>query len=234
MKQVTELAKSFHPGSDRAEHSMGAQRSVPESAVILVNRLFADLQVIFPAWRLAFPTQTALDNAKRTWTLALFENDIHHSEQIKLGLRKARASGSPHIPSAGQFINWCRLTPEDLGLPSVEKAFSMIGLMRDSVTKRTTPEVIQAAFNQIEYWDLTHLSEKDLFPIFKAHYQKLIEKVSRGEDISQLCPKALPKNKVTETIEQKQKRKESGFKNIENLRAKYPSLRAKRLGRANG
>ncbi|WP_158138680.1 replication protein P [Vibrio metschnikovii] len=219
MKSIANIASGFNPSV--AGHTGGEQEpatSVPTSAVVLVNNLFAELQVIFPAWRLAFPTQAALDNAKRTWTLALFENGIHHGAQIKAGLRKARSSGSPHMPSVGQFMSWCRPSAEDLGLPSIERAFAMIGMMRYPDMRQRIPDVVQAAFNQIQHWDLTHLTEKDLFPIFKSHYQKLIEKVSRGEDISSLCPRALPADKVTKTQGEKDQERLNGLSTIQSLR----------------
>jgi len=235
MKPIANLVSNFNPaqaqpakaaqGSVRpqaANSNQGASNTVPSSAVALVNGLFAELQVIFPAWRLAFPTQAALDNAKITWTLALFENGIHHGAQIKAGLRKARASGSPHMPSVGQFMTWCRPSAEDLGLPSVGQAFSMIGLMRYQDTRQSVPEVVQAAFNQIKHWDLTHLTEKELFPIFKSHYQKLIEKVSRGEDISSLCPKALPTAQTTtKTQGEKEQERLNGLSVIQRLKQQH-------------
>ncbi|AUL97467.1 replication protein P [Vibrio vulnificus] len=238
MKPIANLVSNFNPaqaqpaktfqGSTSSiqpqteQSNQGASNSVPPSAVALVNGLFAELQVIFPAWRLAFPTQAALDNAKRTWTLALFEHGIHHGAQIKAGLRKARASGSPHMPSVGQFMTWCRPSAEDLGLPSVEQAFSMIGLMRYQDTRQSVPDAVQAAFNQIQHWDLTHLTEKELFPIFKSHYQKLIEKVSRGEDISSLCPKALPTAKTTtKTQGEKELERLNGLSVIQRLKQQH-------------
>ncbi|MED7817245.1 replication protein P [Vibrio cholerae] len=223
MKPIANLVSNFNPAQvQQTKSAQNSSNPVPPSAVSLVNGLFAELQVIFPAWRLAFPTQGALDNAKRTWTLALFENGIHHSNQIKLGLRKARASGSPHIPSVGQFMTWCRPSAEDLGLPSIEQAFSMIGMMRYQDTRQSVPEVVQAAFNQIQHWDLTHLPEKELFPIFKSHYQKLIDKVSRGEDISSLCPMALPTPaSKTKTKSEKEQDRVNGLSVIASLKQKH-------------
>ncbi|MBF4377306.1 replication protein P, partial [Vibrio anguillarum] len=91
MKPIANLVSNFKPEQTQParinQSNQAASNAVPPSAVDLVNGLFAELQVIFPAWRLAFPTQAALDNAKRTWTLALFENCIHHGAQIKAGLR---------------------------------------------------------------------------------------------------------------------------------------------------
>lgn len=221
MRSVANIAQGFNPGSTQIDGQAASSRPVPEAAVTLVNNLFADLQVIFPAWRVAFPTQSTLDNAKRTWTLALFENGIHHGAQIKAGLRKARASGSPHMPSVGQFMSWCRPSAEDLGLPSIEQAFAMIGMMRYSDTRQKMPDVVQAAFNQIQHWDLTHLTEKELFPLFKSHYQKLVEKASLGDDISVLCPKALPENAVTKTQEQKEQERINGLSMIQRLKRQH-------------
>lgn len=84
-----------------------------------VNRIFAQLQAIFPAWRSAFPDERAAIEAKRQWTQGLVEAGLTDVETIRGGLRMARQADSPFIPSVGQFIGWCREAKKEiLGLPS--------------------------------------------------------------------------------------------------------------------
>ena len=141
MKNIADLMHQAQFENMAATDSVSADTS-PESPVVstqtarLVNHIFAELQVIFPAWRVAFPDQTSLNNAKRTWTIALFENRIYHTRQIELGLRKARQCGHPHIPAVGQFIRWCIPSCEELNLPTAEQAFELIGEFRFEQTRR--------------------------------------------------------------------------------------------------
>ncbi|MEI8631435.1 replication protein P [Vibrio sp. PP-XX7] len=163
----------------------GASPVISTQTAKLVNHIFTELQVIFPAWRMAFPDKAALNNAKRIWTVALFENRIYHTRQIDFGLRKARQSGNPHMPSVGQFIRWCLPTCEELGIPTAEQAFGLIGEFNYEATRQQLPMVVQVAFHQIGHWDLTHLSQQKLFPIFQSHYEVLVRKVAMGENIAQ-------------------------------------------------
>ncbi|CAM3692800.1 Replication protein P [Vibrio aerogenes CECT 7868] len=232
MRNIAELAQQVRqteitgtydqPQAGQSQQSNTRQPVVSTQTARLVNHIFTELQVIFPAWRVAFPDKSSLNNAKRTWTIALFESRIYHTRQIELGLQKARQSGSPHVPSVGQFIRWCVPTCEALNLPTAEQAFAMIGDFRYEETRQHLPMVVQAAFHQIGHWDLTHLSQQKLFPVFQSHYDGLIRKVAIGEDISQLCPVLLPEpGERTLTLEEKERRRKAGLSKIQQLKQQY-------------
>ncbi|MDN3611338.1 replication protein P [Vibrio ostreicida] len=231
MKSIAELTHTLQPGVKGGEagaSSSSPSRPVPQAAIHLVNDLFAELQGIFPAWRVAFPNQTTVDKAKRTWTLALFESGVHHRKQIEFGLRKARLSGLPYIPSVGQFVQWCRPSAEDLNQPTVRQAFAMLGdyqasqQLADDTLRATVPLVVQAAFNQINHWDLGHLSEGRLFPIFEDEYQRLLTKLACGEDISAQYPRALPTpSQRTLTFEEKERHRVNGLSIIQQLKRQH-------------
>lgn len=98
------------------------QRATENDAKV-IGLLFKRLKSIFPAWRASFPDEDSEHEARKTWLSALNENGITTAEQIRIGLKKARKHSSPFWPSVGQFISWCELDGEDLGLPSNEEAF---------------------------------------------------------------------------------------------------------------
>lgn len=84
-------------------------RGVHEDVEKLVDALFSNLKQVFPAsvstaWKR--PEDEAA--AKRQWIAAFAENGIHNRQQLSAGMREARASGSPFLPSPGQFITWCK------------------------------------------------------------------------------------------------------------------------------
>ncbi|AYA09483.1 DNA replication protein (plasmid) [Rahnella aquatilis] len=98
------------------------QRVVNPDAEKMVDTLFANLMLIFPAAR-----QTALNSsvdiaaAKRQWILAFAENGVTSLEQVKAGMRIARQQETDFWPSCGKFIGWCKSgAAESAGLPSVD------------------------------------------------------------------------------------------------------------------
>ena len=125
MKTVTELTTQAmqHQRSGEVASVSEWTEEQREAGKKQVNDLFKSLQASFPAWKQAFPTTQELNLAKQVWVRALLEAGITEMEQIKLGTRKARASGSAFFPAVGQFIQWCKPTPEDLGLPSERDAY---------------------------------------------------------------------------------------------------------------
>lgn len=91
------------------DNQQQGDRGVHEGVERLVDALFNNLKQVFPAsvstaWR--NPNDEAA--AKRQWIAAFAENGINSKQQLSSGMREARASGSPFLPSPGQFIEWCR------------------------------------------------------------------------------------------------------------------------------
>lgn len=88
-----------------------------------INELFKELAGIFPAFSRAWPTPSEFESAKRNWLMALIEENINTSHKIQIGLKKARLYGKPWVPSIGEFIEWCKPTLKDYGLPEPFEAF---------------------------------------------------------------------------------------------------------------
>lgn len=89
----------------------------------VVEKIFLQLQAIFPAWKQAWPDTQALAMAKRSWTRGLMDAGIRDIEQVRFGIEQCRRSGSAFAPSIGQFVAWCQPTPEMLGLPPANAAY---------------------------------------------------------------------------------------------------------------
>lgn len=87
------------------------------SAERLVDALFKQLKQLFPAavvTNLKTPEQEVA--AKQQWIAAFAEGGIRTREQVSAGMRHARASESPFLPSPGQFIKWCKDSKMVLGV----------------------------------------------------------------------------------------------------------------------
>ncbi len=98
-------------------------KTLPPGTIDVVNALFKELQAIFPAWKQAWPTDSALNTAKRSWTKAFIVEGISQLEQIRFGIERCRSLGTDFMPSVGKFIKLCQPTPEMLGIPSHDRAF---------------------------------------------------------------------------------------------------------------
>lgn len=129
MKTVTAVANQL-----AHQHRAGQVQGAPESPKALsaeaaqnVNDIFRALQGAFPAWRSAFPDDDSLRVAKTTWVKGLMAAGVTDLKQIARGIKKARLSESDFFPSVGKFISWCRMTPEELGLPSDDLAWREVG-----------------------------------------------------------------------------------------------------------
>lgn len=163
----------------------------PASAQV-VNALFAELKAIHPAWRSAWPNVEAENNAKRSWTKAFTSAGMCSIKQIRYGIERCRANGNPFMPSVGEFLNWCRPTPENMGLPSVERAYLQACAASHPAadSSRLHPAVWHAACETGLYL-LARQPESKSRPAFERAYALTIEMIIRGEPLREI-PKALP------------------------------------------
>jgi len=96
---------------------------VDVTTTAIVNQLFNRLLAMNPAFKQSWPTEAEFKATKKEWILAFQDARIDSVEKVQKGLKELRLSPSPFVPSPGEFISMCRLTPEDIGAPPVEQAF---------------------------------------------------------------------------------------------------------------
>lgn len=187
-----------------AKPSQAVQRSeqLSQNADQFINWLFDELAGTFPAWKSAFDSQQAITTAKRIWFEALSENKIKRSE-IQTGLKQARKSTNPFLPSVGQFLEWCRVIDyAELGLPDLEtllkrlNVFSSFGLEEASKFKFKS---------NAEYWLITDLynrnrqygwQDKTLRNQAERALNAMVKRIVSGEQIPPPNPVIEEKKKV--------------------------------------
>ena len=187
MKSLNQIAQSqsFQPA-----HMAGVV-SLNEQTAYDINDIFKSLKAIFPTFKLTFPDDESLRIGKKVWVKTLLEGKITTHEQIRIGMKRARASGD-FMPSAGKFADWCRVTASDMGLPSREDAFrEAIGNLGVFITaKWSHPAVFEAVKNTTCY-TLKNSSEKNARAYFYYHYAVMVERVRRGERLDIDVPKEI-------------------------------------------
>lgn len=197
MDSYTRTAK-FKQNEDVARPLHKEYQPTPEqlkAAAEIINKLFAELQTCFPAWRQAFGSKADMDIAKRTWARGLVEAKITSDHQLQIGLSKARRSDSPFWPSIGQFIKWCQPNPEDFGLPSPEQAFREASKNShpSATNSRWSHQVVYISAREVGAFELSNLPRDKSWPIFERAYNIVVQRVLNGENLDVQIPKALPK-----------------------------------------
>ncbi|GLQ31628.1 replication protein P [Litoribrevibacter albus] len=203
MQTVTQITQGMTKQSQPAKPAQGEfqqkpARELSPDAVRIVNYLFQRLRSCFPAWKNSFPDADSWKLAKQAWVDAFIEHGICTHDQLNHGIRKATEVGSPFWPSVGQFVQWCKPTPEDFGLPSVQEAYFEAAKNASRVrSHKFSHPAVRLAGGATGWFELASQPESKIFKRFERNYQVLVNRVMAGEDLSAEIPKALPSGVVT-------------------------------------
>lgn len=178
LEDMTSCGLAAHAGEQQ-------QRVLTDHDSQMVSMLFEQLKIVFPAWKLAFPTDDAQRRALAEWTRALVDAECTSREQLQLGMRVAREQEIPFFPSTGMFIKWCQITPESLGLPTVDQALADVVRHRNS-----HPAVVIAA--RATRFERQTLTADEYRKVFAQAYDQVVRRVMAGEDIEAEVLKGLP------------------------------------------
>lgn len=173
-------AASLHPRDAKASQSVMTQ-----SDAKFIGMLFSQLKNIFPAWRVAFPTPESEAGARHEWSVGLIDANCTTREQLSRGLKKARLSASPWLPSVGMFIDWCKADGTEFGLPTEEEAYQQaVGNRREQ-----HPAVIHTLRNMEDPHAFRTMAATDSRRLFAACWQKTVGFVETGGVFPKLEPK---------------------------------------------
>lgn len=153
--------------------------TVDDATAEVVERLFRQLQAIFPAHKQAWPDDKALSAARRSWTKGFMVAGICTLEHIRFGIEQCRKSGSPFAPSIGQFIGWCTPGPEAYGMPSAADAWL------EALMGTASHEAVRIAANATGKFDLAKAKQDDkaMRARFDRNYQIVLRRAQAGEPL---------------------------------------------------
>ena len=169
-------------------------RQIDPEAAKVINTLFRELQMIFTAWRQAWPDDAAVKVAKAAWTKAFMAAGINTLEQVRFGVEQCRQLDQDFMPSPGRFIKLCQPTPENMGLPSVSAAYrEAVANAHPSAGAAASwahPAVYHAAC-ETGFYELSTLAADKSRGLFERNYQIAVRAVIAGEPLRKM-PLALP------------------------------------------
>lgn len=161
------------------------QRPLSDRDSQMVSMLFEQLKIVFPAWKHAFPSEDSQKRALAEWTRALVDAGCTSRDQLQLGMRVAREQEIPFFPSTGMFIKWCQITPEALGLPTLDAALVEVR------TRRYSHPAVELAAKATS-WERQTLSADAYRAVFDQAYAQLVRRMMAGEDLNAEVMKGLP------------------------------------------
>ena len=203
MKDLSQLVKGINR-SGISEHK--EKPVIDEFAKSIINRVFDNLAIIYPAWQYNWKTQQQIDGAKREWTKAFIENNICTMEQISCGFAKARKSETDFLPSPGKFIGWCTPSPEDLGYPSEQQALrkcieyrnkTKMGIIINTkpfiveLVKRIDWWLMNSASSQVEHKKADKHFKEEYLNLVNSDYQEPIETVHTRLETKEVVTKRM-------------------------------------------
>ncbi|WED79827.1 replication protein P [Aeromonas media] len=185
MKPLIAVLNAMTVGDSVNPITAPPQRALTDHDSQMVSLLFEQLKIVFPAWRHAFPSDDSQRRALAEWTRALVDADCTSREQLQLGMRIAREQEIPFFPSTGMFVKWCQITPEALGLPTLDQALADVARHRKS-----HPAVVIAA--RATRFERQTLTADEYRKVFAQAYDQVVRRVMAGEDIEAEVLKGLP------------------------------------------
>lgn len=82
-------------------------KSTSAETGMMIDKIFKELQAIYPAWKQAYSSTEALGETKKQWIKGLMDSGISDYSLIDAGIGLCRTSGKPFIPTVGEFIDYC-------------------------------------------------------------------------------------------------------------------------------
>ena len=127
-------------------------------------------------------------------------------DMIKRGLSKARANNKPFLPAPGEFCEWCKPSPIDVGLPSCEEAFrhAREECGKHADIRNWKHDAVYSAARSVGFFDLKTTGDNDktfssLRKRFFNTYELIVERVINGEDVCDSIVKLPKPEKYTKT-----------------------------------
>lgn len=199
MKTVSVIAKDLWTKAQTGEF-IAAGDAAPVASesnstlVTAINELFKELRSIRSAWRQAWPDKETYQASKRQWFQAFLEEGICTQGQIDFGMTQVRKQPGDFIPSPGQFIEWCKPTPEMLGLPTLVAAHREAcrnahpGMAGQG---KWSHDAVWHAAKECGFESLNKLDASLSLKLFERNYAITIHRLLAGLPL-QPMPKALP------------------------------------------
>lgn len=172
--------ENFQPltGSTQQQTPISRDSKVSTEVKVAMTQLWLRMSEIYGA---QFANQFGVigGEAFQTWCLGL--RDMSEA-MIKKGFTKLLQRESAFVPNLNEFRKLCLVTPEELGLPSMEVAYLEACNSGHRVlgANWSHPAVYHAG-KAVGWFELRNRIAKETRPMFKISYEDICQRVMKGE-----------------------------------------------------
>ena len=197
------------PGSLKTADSQSAEQK-RNDLIDAINQVFTLFRVNFhnQYYKAYTDDSTLLNQAKKLW----FESLKQYDAKTVLEATKRIIEESEYLPTLNQMLSRCARAKSSA--PSAHQAY--VEACRAASPKAeqawSHPAVYEAG-KRSDWFFLSTTAEQFAFPVFKNHYQDLLQQLSEGASIEK---PALPDARQVEESEKTSK--EEGLKKIKDLK----------------
>lgn len=180
MKTISS-SNNFNSGSFRKKQKLNPEH------IDAINTVFALLEKSsFSKFKLAFPTEEAINSAKSTWL-----GFLKHFPPIRIVRAAKRAiSRSSYFPDLIEIIKHCKFSLEELNLKPAIDAYKEACLLDHN--DKWSHEVIRLAARKTGWHTLRSEPKRIAFPVFEHYYLDLVRQLQNGKPLEELAePKFL-------------------------------------------
>lgn len=175
-----------------------------------INQVFALFRINYHnQYYSAFSQVELLNQAKRLWLNSLSQ---FSPEAILRGAKKV-IEESEYLPTLNRMIRACQGNLAEFGLPDAHSAYiEACQAPSPKAAYRWSHPAVYHAGSASDWFFLASSAEKDAFPVFERHYQRICARVMNGETLPAPNVPALPQEIVTPLS------REENIKRMEALR----------------
>lgn len=154
-----------------------------------INQVFALFRLNYHnQYYAAFPDATQLSQIKKLWLESLADYSV---EQILLGARHALET-SEYLPTLHRMHRCCQDSTSAHGLPPAREAYQeACNAASPRRAQAWSHPAVYLAGADSDWYFLSTRSERETWPVFRDHYQRLCSRVMRGETLEVPAPPAL-------------------------------------------
>lgn len=182
------------PASD---YSQSKQKSKADpDHVDAINQMFAEFEFAYHnQFHKAFQTQESLVIAKKYWLSSL---EAYAPVQILLAAKRV-ISSQDYLPSIAAFIRACDEGAELFGLVSTHQAYlEACSAPSPKIDFSWSHEAVYLAGKAAGWYFLANESESLALPVYRYHYERLCQRVIKGETLEIDMP-----TPIADKVEQK-------------------------------
>lgn len=161
----------------------------------LVDQVFIKFALLCREYDAMYADKRRENAEKLQWTLAFTKHNLRSKNQIQYALDQTEVHKWGKPPQLGQFLEWCRPSPEALGFPTFEQAYqASIQVNRQFSDYKHQDDrvdaVIRHAVAQIGSMTYREMKIENARKAFKSYYEIALQQFIDGE--LKVIPKQLP------------------------------------------